>query len=79
LGFKIGHKFLINLGKSTRSQIVLENNVDKDGIIIYLLMFLKMLGLWRNKINFSNYIESLVINGNKFPKILLEGNFILYS
>ena len=68
--FKIGHKYQINLKNNIYNLQDQENNVDKDGIIIYLLIFQKIHGQWNNRTNYLDYIDRLVINGKIYQNNL---------
>ena len=71
--FKIGHKYQINSKTNINNPPDQENNADKDGIITYLQTYLKIHGLWKNKINYLNYINKLVTNGKIYQNNLPEG------
>lgn len=67
---KIGHKYQINLKNNINNLQGQENNVDKDGIIIYLLISQRIHGQWNNRINYFVYTDRLVINGKISQKNL---------
>ncbi len=68
--YKIGHKYQINLKNNINSLQGQENSVDKDGIIISLLIFQRIHGQWNNKTNYFDYIDRLVINGKIYQSNL---------
>jgi hypothetical protein len=67
---KIGHKYPINLKININILQDQENNVDKDGITIYLLIFQRIHGQWKNRINYLDCIDRLVINGKIYQNSL---------
>jgi hypothetical protein len=70
---KIGLKFQTSLPKNILPPNDQANNVDKGGIIIFLQLFQKIHGLFKNKTSFSNFTDNKVISGRTSQKNSLVG------
>lgn len=76
---KIGHKFQTNSQKSILLLNDLENNVDKDGTIIFLLLFQKIHGLLLKKTGSLGFIASKEISGRISLKNSQAGKYLCNS
>ena len=76
--FRIGLKSRTDSKKNIQNRCVLENNVVKDGTIIFHLPFQKFHGAQKKRLNFSNDIEIKATNGKTFQNNSLAGKILIY-